>query len=30
MSGVAIQSDADWERILAAVDAIVDAVLRRV
>ena len=29
MSGVAIQSDADWERILAAVDAIVDAVVRR-
>jgi len=29
MSGVAIQSDADWERILAAVDAIVDAVLRK-
>ena len=29
MSGVAIQSDADWERILAAVDDIVDAVVRR-
>ena len=29
MSGVAIRSDADWERILAAADAIVDAVVRR-
>ena len=29
MSGVAIQSDADWERIFAAIDDIVDAVVRR-
>jgi AcrR family transcriptional regulator len=28
MSGVPIQTDADWERIFAAVDGIVDAVLR--
>ena len=29
MSGVAIHTDADWERIFAAVDGIVDAVMRR-